>query len=176
MKVPQIVKILQSGTVHGLSETYILTECTSSLAWVYFNIIMGYQFVTYGENVIISVQNIIIIILFWVMSPELPKAGRLFGSIVFTLGSVALLKFGLPPGPLAALGILPMVLGNIGRVPQMWQNFSQKHTGSLSVIPLFLACGGTGVRILTALLQTPDDILTVANPLLACCTSGTLML
>ncbi|CAJ1334844.1 unnamed protein product [Effrenium voratum] len=44
---------------------------------------------------------------------------------------------------------------------------SQKHTGTMSVVPAFMGFAGCSVRVLTSILQTPDDLVAILNPLTA---------
>ncbi|CAL1173503.1 unnamed protein product [Cladocopium goreaui] len=122
---------------------------------------------SFGENVIVGLQNMVIIVLFWQYSPQLPRLPRVAGSAIFLLASVAVLVLGLPAAALAALGGAPIFLGNGAKVPQILKNMSQKHTGTMSVVPAFLGFAGCSVRVLTSILQMPEDLLAIMNPLTA---------
>jgi len=167
MKVPQISNILKAGSVVGLSETWVINECIAGLLWVYYNALVGHAFVTYGEAVMVGVQNVIIIAMYWHYSPELPKLPRIAGSIAFMVASVAVLALGLPSGALKVMGTSPIFLGNGAKVPQILKNSRQQHTGTLAIVPAFLGFAGNAVRVLTSFLQTPDDPVAILNPLMA---------
>eukprot|EP00435_Cladocopium_sp_Y103_P042455 s1821_g11.t1 len=167
MKLPQIYNILKAGSVVGLSEAWLVNECIASLLFVYYNVLSGYPFMSFGENVIVGLQNMVIILLFWQYSPQLPRLPRVAGSAIFLLASAAVLVLGLPTAALGALGGAPIFLGNGAKVPQILKNMSQKHTGTMSVVPAFLGFAGCSVRVLTSILQMPDDLLAIMNPLTA---------
>jgi len=167
MKLPQIYNIVKAGSVVGLSEAWLVNECIASLLFVYYNVLSGYPFMSFGENVIVGIQNIVIIILFWQYSPQLPRLPRALGSLIFLLASAAVLLLGLPAVALKALGGAPIFLGNGAKVPQILKNLSQKHTGTMSVVPAFLGFAGCSVRVLTSILQMPDDLLAIMNPFTA---------
>ena len=76
MKLPQIYNIVKAGSVVGLSEAWLVNECIASLLFVYYNVLSGYPFMSFGENVIVGIQNIVIIILCWQYRPKLPRLPR----------------------------------------------------------------------------------------------------
>ncbi|CAE7188808.1 Mpdu1 [Symbiodinium pilosum] len=134
MKLPQINNILKAGSVVGLSETFVINDCMAGLLFVYYNVLSGHPFMSWGENVIVGLQNAIIVLLYWHYSPQLSKAPRFLGAAAFVLGSIAVLIFGLPNAAVSALGAAPIVLGNGSKVPQIWKNMVQKHTGTMAAV------------------------------------------
>ncbi|CAE8611046.1 unnamed protein product [Polarella glacialis] len=169
MKLPQILNILKAQSVIGLSEAWVINECIAGLCWVYYNYLTGHPFMAWGEAFIVGIQNVIIVLMYWFYSPELPKLPRSLGALLFVAGSAAVLLTGLPSGSclLAALGIAPMILGNGAKIPQIILNFRQQHTGTMAFVPALLGFGGNAVRVLTSVMQTPDDPVAILNPLAA---------
>ena len=49
----------EAGSVVGLSEAWLVNESIASLLFVYYNLLSGYPFMSYGENVIVGVQNVV---------------------------------------------------------------------------------------------------------------------
>ncbi|CAE7234014.1 unnamed protein product [Symbiodinium natans] len=166
MKLPQINNILKAGSVVGLSETFVINDCIAGLLFVYYNVLSGHPFMSWGENVIVGVQNTIIIFLYWHYSPQLSKAPRFLGAVAFVVASVAVLLLGLPEAGVSALGTAPIILGNGSKVPQIWKNMAQKHTGTMAAVPALLGLAGCSVRVLTYALQT-KDVVAILNPLAA---------
>jgi len=166
MKLPQINNILKAGSVVGLSEAFVINDCIAGLLFVYYNVLSGHPFMSWGENVIVGIQNAIIIFMYWHYSPELPKAPRFLGAATFVACSALVLLFGLPEAAVSALGMAPIILGNGSKVPQIWKNMVQKHTGTMAVVPALMGLAGCSVRVLTYALQT-KDVVAILNPLAA---------
>jgi mannose-P-dolichol utilization defect protein 1 len=61
VKVPQIIKILQSHSARGLSLTSYLLDTASLLIVVAYNARLRFPFSTYGENAFLSIQNVVIV-------------------------------------------------------------------------------------------------------------------
>eukprot|EP00930_Biecheleria_cincta_P079745 TRINITY_DN67666_c0_g1_i1.p1 TRINITY_DN67666_c0_g1~~TRINITY_DN67666_c0_g1_i1.p1 ORF type:complete len:232 (-),score=27.78 TRINITY_DN67666_c0_g1_i1:39-734(-) len=176
MKLPQVLKIVKARSVFGISEAWVINDFIGGSLYAVYNMLVGHPFISWAENLIIAVQNAIIVALFWMYSPSLSKPPRLIASGVFFALVLLAFVFGLPPALLSSLGVLTMVIANVSKVPQIVKNYGQKHTGTMSPIPIVLASGGTAVRVLTGFLQTPDDILAILNPLSACLLYGIILL
>jgi uncharacterized protein with PQ loop repeat len=70
VKVPQIIKILSKRSTFGVSfESVILEEITQSAA-VAYNIFRGNPFSIYGETLLITIQMIVIHLLFIVIDEK----------------------------------------------------------------------------------------------------------
>eukprot|EP00933_Yihiella_yeosuensis_P018322 TRINITY_DN15077_c2_g1_i1.p1 TRINITY_DN15077_c2_g1~~TRINITY_DN15077_c2_g1_i1.p1 ORF type:complete len:233 (+),score=39.81 TRINITY_DN15077_c2_g1_i1:120-818(+) len=167
MKIPQIINILKASSVMGLSEAWVINEFIAGIFWVYYNFLVGHAFLSWGEALMVSIQNLVIVVLFWWYSPQLGRTPRLIGAVVFVIGSAVVLTQGLPSHLLAALGTSPIFLGNGAKIPQIWKNYQQGHTGTLAIVPAVLGAAGNFARVFTSILQTPDDIVAIANPVMA---------
>lgn len=62
---PQIFAILSSGNVEGLSALAMYNEVPLVLTSVAYNVLRGNPFSTYGENVFILIQNVMLVLLLW---------------------------------------------------------------------------------------------------------------
>ena len=65
LKVPQIMKILSSGSVEGISPFSYYTETLNYVNTAALSMHLGLAFSVYGETLIILAQNAIIILLLW---------------------------------------------------------------------------------------------------------------
>ena len=65
MKLPQIIKIVANRDVTGLNAMSFYMECAAFLPSIVYNYLYGYPISTYGENVIILIQNYFLVFLFW---------------------------------------------------------------------------------------------------------------
>lgn len=68
MKLPQILKIIFSRDVTGLNAMSFYMECVAFLPSIIYNYLKGYPISTYGENVIILFQNMLLVVLYWMYS------------------------------------------------------------------------------------------------------------
>lgn len=59
VKVPQILKIVKSGSVRGLSLSSYLLDTASLFITVAYNIRNKFPWSTYGENVFLLIQNVL---------------------------------------------------------------------------------------------------------------------
>jgi PQ loop repeat len=175
LKFPQILSIYSTGDVEGLSATSFYSEVPLVTTSVVYNYLQGNPFSSYGESVFILLQNIILVFLLWAYMKNKPSMGHMIGVLaMFTIvavGSVSLPKsvqFVLP------LTNLPLLL--ISRIPQIFQNFQNQSTGSLSMITNLLTFAGSLVRVFTTIQEVGWDFSLLTGFLLGALTSGVLVL
>ncbi|KAH0562210.1 hypothetical protein GP486_003099, partial [Trichoglossum hirsutum] len=63
VKVPQIIKLLSSGSAQGVSFLSYALETASYIISLAYNVRQGFPFSTYGETALIAVQNVVIAVL-----------------------------------------------------------------------------------------------------------------
>mmetsp|Transcript_9277 Transcript_9277/g.27815 ORF Transcript_9277/g.27815 Transcript_9277/m.27815 type:complete len:226 (-) Transcript_9277:74-751(-) len=175
IKMPQIIAILRTRTVKGMSEASLTTEFLACLSLCSYNVLMGHPFKTWGEMALIMAQCGVQIVLFWMLTEHrLSAAPRALG-VLGVAGAVAALAMGLLPAALLpALGLVQSALGAVARVPQIVLNFRQKHTGNQSVITWGLSLAGNTVRIITTFASV-DDWIALAGYVVAFVLNGTLV-
>ena len=78
LKLPQIIKIIQTNSTKGISLTSYLLELTTVMISTCYNIRLSNPFSTFGESVFINIQNLIIISFLFVIG----KNTNLFGLFV----------------------------------------------------------------------------------------------
>lgn len=138
VKVPQILKLLNSRSADGVSFLSYLLETAAYLISLAYNFRNGFPFSTYGETALIVGQNIVISVL------VLNYSGRASAAAVFVAalaGTVAAL-FAENVVPAQALGYLQAgagVLGVASKVPQILTIFQQGSTGQLSAFAVSAA-------------------------------------
>jgi len=175
VKLPQILKIHRAGSVAGISHASILFEFVATLVNVSYFLPLGYPFSTWGENAFLLAQNSALYILHAHMSGGLRASFLLEASAACASGYVLYRRlvpdFVLPAAACGALGLrrctvsceelagtLPMLLGLVGRLPQIAQNLRQRHTGELAFITYLLNVAGAGARLFTTLQELDDPI------------------
>lgn len=138
IKVPQLLKLLNSRSSRGLSFTSYLLETTGYLCSLAYNFRSGNPVSTYGEIGLIAVQNVIIAVLILHYSGK-GLAAAAFVPIV-AAACYALFNEGLidakTMGWLQAATI-PLALAS--KVPQIITVARNKSTGQLSAFAVFLS-------------------------------------
>jgi mannose-P-dolichol utilization defect protein 1 len=161
---------------------YLEVLCMSAVT--IYNWCMGNPFSSYGESALILVQNIVLVLLLWRYSSsrrnaaqstvegkeaeeedveeEAPKQKsalmhRVKVSVAF--GASLLLMLRCPAPYLWTLPVVQLVLYVGSRLPQIYTNFCNGHTGQLSFITVFLQFAGTCARVFTTLKEVDDKLL-----------------
>ncbi|KAG6033884.1 hypothetical protein E4U19_006135 [Claviceps sp. Clav32 group G5] len=158
VKVPQIVKLVNSKSAEGVSFLSYLLETSAYLITLAYNVRNGFPFSTFGETALILGQNVIISVL------VLKYSGR--ASMVAVL--VAVLAAGL--AALFAENVLDMktlsylqagagVLGVASKLPQIVAIQQQGGTGQLSAFAVFNYLAGSLSRIFTTLQEVDDKLI-----------------
>lgn len=71
LKLPQIIKIVKSGSVEGLGVMPVYIECFNFAITAATSIHLGLPFSVYGETLTIIVQNMIIIMMIWSLNTKI---------------------------------------------------------------------------------------------------------
>lgn len=160
IKLPQIYNVLAAGSVAGLSITSFHIDVfgyTYNLAAHYR---AGYPISTYGDFVVLMVQNYVLLFMCYYYNYNAGKRGSLFlyrgfrglAAIAGFMGLLALFCSDIIPleyiHNLTLLNV-PVVL--VGRLPQIYANYSNQSTGTLSSISSWGVFLGATARIFTTL-------------------------
>lgn len=159
VKVPQIIKLVKSGSSEGLSFTSYLLETASFVITLAYNIRNGFPFSTYGETSLIAVQDVVISVLILVYSNKTAQAGAFLaavGSAVYALMvSDALVSNSQMTSLQAAAGALSIA----SKLPQILTIYNQGGTGQLSAFAVFNYLLGSLSRIYTTLQEVDDKLI-----------------
>jgi mannose-P-dolichol utilization defect protein 1 len=131
VKVPQILKLINSKSSEGISFLSYLLETSAYLISLAYNVRQGFPFSTYGETSLIMAQNVVIAVL------VLHYSGKQSAAALFVAGLAA------SAGTLFTEGIVDMktlsylqagagVLGIASKVPQIAAVWQEGGTGQLS--------------------------------------------
>ncbi|KDN52950.1 mannose-P-dolichol utilization defect 1 protein [Tilletiaria anomala UBC 951] len=173
MKVPQILKIVNSRSARGISLSMYILEVlayTISLAYAYRRQI---PFSTYGENASLTVQNMVITLLIIAYSPvkSLPASSasatksRRSAALLIAATLMALLSLFLFTPSLCSISLLSLLqamtipISLMSKVPQILELHRRKAPGQLSSIVVFAQLLGTVARVFTTLTETDDALL-----------------
>mmetsp|Transcript_8622 Transcript_8622/g.11378 ORF Transcript_8622/g.11378 Transcript_8622/m.11378 type:complete len:249 (-) Transcript_8622:320-1066(-) len=171
VKVPQILKIVQSKSADGLSAASFYTEVVLFIFSVVYNVQMKFPISSYGEAISILVQNIILVFAIWAyIDPPVSLGHKLsVGTGILLITAIALV---LPPHlrHLLILSNLPMMV--IARVPQIVMNYKNGHTGQLAFVTCMLNAAGSLVRIMTTMVESGGDIPLLVSFLISALLNG----
>jgi mannose-P-dolichol utilization defect protein 1 len=137
VKVPQILKLVNSKSASGVSFLSYLLETAAYLVGLAYNVRSGFPFSTFGETALILVQNVVICVL------VLNYSGRATAAAAFVAGlaAVGVSLFRPDVVDMGMLGYLQAgagVLGVAAKVPQIAAIWSQGGTGQLSAFTVSL--------------------------------------
>jgi len=173
VKIPQILKLLNSKSAAGLSiSSYILETIAYGISLAY-NVRQRFPISTYGETAFILVQNLCIMVLVFVYGRKLGLGGAILiaiGAMLYALFSRNVVSF----SQLAYLQALTIPLGLVAKVPQIVQNYQNSSTGQLSAFTVMNYLIGSAARLFTTVTEVDDKMIfwsfalaTVMNAILA---------
>lgn len=131
VKVPQLLKILNSQSAEGVSFLSYLLETASYLITLLYNVRRQFPFSTYGEVAFIVVQNVAISVLVLQYSGRAPAAAVFVAGLAgagYAMYSDAICPMGTMQYLQAGAGLL----GVASKVPQIVTIWQEGGTGQLS--------------------------------------------
>jgi len=155
VKLPQILAIVRARSTRGLAASMYVLENVGYLITVMYNLRMGYAFSTFGENLFLLLQGIVLVVLFGLYNRRLPLS---------ILGLAAYAAIGYYLAVLAPTSVLPyfqsvtIPVFAASRLPQIARNFSAKSTGVLSLVTVSLNSFGSLARVFTTLSEVDDSL------------------
>lgn len=159
-KLPQILYMYKSKDIKGLSYLSIYLDVISFLCSSLYPFHMGYSFLTYGESVIILLENLLIFFMSWKYDIN-QSSDR--NNMSFTLIICAFLfityKEVLDEKSWKIVGSASTVLSFGSRITQIVKSYKEKSTGPLSTITFALNMLGNVARIFTTIKETKDFIM-----------------
>lgn len=167
VKVPQILKLINSGSAEGVSFLSYLLETTAYIITLAYNFRSGFPFSTFGETALIAIQNIAIAVLVLHLSASARNTSSPYPAI-FVLG-VAAAGYALFTPSIVSADLLrnlqmfvTIPLGLMSKVPQIVDAQKNKSTGQLSAFAVFNYLLGSLARVGTTLAEV-DDVLILAG-------------
>ncbi|PWZ00487.1 mannose-P-dolichol utilization defect 1 protein [Testicularia cyperi] len=169
MKVPQILNILNSRSARGISLTMYTLEVLAYAISLAYAVRSKLPFSTYGENLSLTLQNMIITLLVIAYTP-LAKTGAVnpskrsnqitMAAALMVVGSLALATPNIVSmSTLTFLQALTIPISLTSKVPQMLELYRDKSRGQLSSIVVFAQLLGTIARVFTTMTETDDKLL-----------------
>ncbi|KAI0444932.1 hypothetical protein F4803DRAFT_510314 [Xylaria telfairii] len=158
VKVPQIVKLVQSRSASGISFLSYLLETSSYLITLVYNLRNGFPFSTFGETALILGQNVVITVLVLNYSGRASIAALFVAALAVTFATLINGSF-LDMQTLGYLQAGAGVLGVASKVPQIAAIFQEGGTGQLSAFTVFNYLAGSLSRIFTTLQEVDDKLI-----------------
>lgn len=161
IKLPQIKNMMKTKTDQGLSYLATYLEIIIFLLQSLYSYHNKNPISTYGENIIILLQCLIILFLSWKYSEKkgsfFTRASFIIGLVVFS-GLCMQDKY-IPEIVWKIIGSSSIPLVSLARISQIYHSFRSKDTGPLSQFTFFLGFAGNLARAFTTVTETGDMIL-----------------
>jgi mannose-P-dolichol utilization defect protein 1 len=157
IKIPQIIKIQANKSVAGISMSMYLLETVGFLISSSYGYVNQFPFSTYGESLIILIQNYVVVYLMFHYT-----TGVNFNFLLLVISSLGFLFAAvsgiIPFRILQALQGSSIVIFSFSKIPQIINNAKAKSTGQLAFLTFFLNFVGSAARIFTTLQELSDWI------------------
>lgn len=142
VKVPQILKLLNSKSASGVSVVSYLLETIAYVVTLAYNFRNAFPFSTYGETALIAAQNVVITALVFNYSGRAPLAAVFIAVLAAAVGTLVSDQI-VDLNQLTLLQAGAGALGVASKIPQIYTIWQQGGTGQLSAftvrpLPLFL--------------------------------------
>jgi mannose-P-dolichol utilization defect protein 1 len=159
VKVPQILKLIDSRSSSGVSFVSYALETASLLITLSYGVRQRFPFSTDGESALIAVQDVVVGVL------VLAFAGRSVAAATFVAvvaASVYALLFNDTLVDAHTMGYLQAGAGMLGvasKAPQIYTIWKEGGTGQLSAFAVFNYLLGSLSRIFTTVQEVDDKII-----------------
>ena len=159
-KLPQLLNMYKSKEIKGLSYLSIYLDVISFLCSSLYPYHKGYSFITYGENVIILLENLFIFFMAWSydINQSSDRHNMSFSLLICSFVFICY-KEVLDDNMWNLVGSSSTILSVVSRITQIFKSCKEKSTGPLSTITFGLNMLGNLARIFTTIKETKDPIM-----------------
>ncbi|KAL4946727.1 hypothetical protein BDV06DRAFT_54970 [Aspergillus oleicola] len=159
VKVPQILKLIRSGSSSGVSFVSYALETASLLITLSYGVRNQFPFSTYGESAFIAAQDVLVGVLVLTYAGRSAAAAAFVAvvaaSIYALLGDTSIVDAEAMSYLQAGAG----ALGVASKVPQILTIWQEGGTGQLSAFAVFNYLAGSLSRIFTTLQEVDDKLI-----------------
>lgn len=160
VKVPQIMKILNSKSAEGLSIVSIFLDLMAITFHMSYSFVSGFPFSAWGDGTFLAMQTAAVAALVFLYGHRAPARAVMFIGLYAVL--VYILMGGLTPQKFlwTAQGFnVPILL--TGKLSQAITNYRNGSTGQLSAATCFMLFFGSLARIFTSIQETGDSMMII---------------
>ncbi|KAL4220413.1 Mannose-P-dolichol utilization defect 1 protein [Mactra antiquata] len=167
VKLPQILKIINSKSGEGISIFSVLFELVAISSNMTYCIANAFPFSSYGEAIFLCIQTslVMFLVLFY--------GNNMMGSFLFLLSYIGIMVYLLSPvAPLTLIETLQgfnIILVIVSKLIQVYSNFQNGSTGQLSAITVGMIFLGSVARIFTSIQETGDSLIILSYASAAVC-------
>ncbi len=161
------LSVLRAQSARGLSLTAYVLETSSYAITLAYSWRNAFPFSTYGENLFLTIQNVLITLLILLYSspssrklatspPSDPTSKIITALLALIAASIAL--FTAPASVLAVAQLCTLPLSLFSKLPQILQNHRARSTGQLSTFAVVSQIGGCAARLFTTSQEVNDPL------------------
>ncbi|XP_052203216.1 mannose-P-dolichol utilization defect 1 protein homolog 2-like [Diospyros lotus] len=173
VKLPQILKILKHQSVRGLSVVAFELEVIGYTIALAYCLHKGLPFSAYGELAFLLIQAIILVAIIYYYSQPVGTMTWVRALFYCTVAPTVLAGQ-IDPILFEALYASQHAIFIFARVPQIWENYTNKSTGELSFLTSLMNFGGSMVRVFTSIQEkAPTSV--VLGYVIGIMTNGTIL-
>lgn len=154
VKVPQILKLLQSKSSQGINALSVLMDLFAITAMTSYGFSKGFPFSSYGDGVFLGLQTLVIEALVFHYQGNTAKATA-FLSAYAAVVSVILAGM-VPLNVLWGCQAMTIPIILTSKLIQAYTNYTNGSTGQLSAATGFMLFFGSLARIFTSIQETGD--------------------
>ncbi|KAM5125861.1 LOW QUALITY PROTEIN: mannose-P-dolichol utilization defect 1 protein-like [Mantella aurantiaca] len=165
VKVPQIIKLLRSGTAEGLNFHSVLLELLALTGTMVYSV--TYSFPFSAEVLFLMIQTLIIGFLIQHLGNR-TNLGILFLA-VYSCTVGLLLSPVVPMAMVTALQASNVPAVIVSRLIQAMTNYRNGHTGQLSAVTIAMLFLGSLARIFTSIQETGDHLMALTYVVSSSC-------
>ncbi|KAL1880990.1 hypothetical protein Plec18167_003530 [Paecilomyces lecythidis] len=159
VKVPQILKLIQSGSSAGVSFVSYALETASLLITLSYSVRQNFPFSTFGESALIIIQDVVVGVLVLIFGGKSPAAAAFIAVVAASVYALLFDQALVDAQTMAYLQAGAGALGVASKVPQIYTIWREGGTGQLSAFAVFNYLLGSLSRIFTTLQEVDDKLI-----------------
>ncbi|KAL2836572.1 hypothetical protein BJY01DRAFT_54789 [Aspergillus pseudoustus] len=159
VKVPQILKLIRSGSSAGVSFVSYALETASLLITLSYGVRNQFPFSTYGESAFIAAQDVLVGVLVLTYAGRGAAAAAFVAVVAASIYALLVDTTLIDAQTMAYLQAGAGALGVASKVPQILTIWQEGGTGQLSAFAVFNYLAGSLSRIFTTLQEVDDKLI-----------------
>ncbi|KAJ5156672.1 hypothetical protein N7492_009475 [Penicillium capsulatum] len=159
VKVPQILKLINSRSSAGVSFVSYALETASLLITLSYGVRNQFPFTTYGESALIAVQDVAVGVLVLTFAGRSAAAATFVAVVAASVYALLFDQTLVDAQTMAYLQAGAGALGIASKAPQIYTIWSEGGTGQLSAFAVFNYLVGSLSRIFTTLQEVDDKLI-----------------